>query len=273
MKNIIYLFLVFTQLNTGFAFPLSQIERSLDRLKQQHLRPVAIFDLDETLIHSAKRKVLSYKKAIALNRATLSQQWPRETNLAETQINQNAEALMRSLPNQYDPTLFFQRLGICNQVFVKALEALMLPIYLSNEFISEDTAYRGAVQLLDLIYQAKGEVIFVSSRFQSTQESGTIKNLVDLYLYQNSKQSFVFLRNDGERSVDFKQRAYTEIKSRMERDESMLIVGENEPENFNLLTEFFPEAFAIFVTGAIMNTEVPLKRVPSMILTKDFIRD
>ena len=149
----------------------------------------------------------------------------------------------------------------------------MLPIYLSNDFISLDTANRGAVQLLEMIYQAKGEVHFVSSRYQSSQENGTIKNLVDLHLYRNSRQSFLHLRNDGERSLDFKVRSYSEIRAGILTHQQVFIVAENEPENFNALTQYFPNVISIFVTGAIMNLGVKLNQVPFMIMTKNFIQD
>lgn len=257
----------------AFAFPLDLVKARLNHLQQAHQKPVAVFDLDETLVHSMKRMAMSYQKAIELNRSTLIQKWPVATRITEDQFREKGEKLLRSLSNQYDSQALFQRMGIQDRSFIEAIEGFRLPIYLSNEFIPFDTAYRGAVQLLNLVYQAKGRVNFVSSRYESTQFSGTLRNLVDLHLYRNSKQSIIRLRNDGERSIDFKVRIFSEIKAGLAEDETVFMVGENEPENFNALTEAFPKALAVFVEGAKLNSKVTIHPVPGMVITRNFVSE
>ena len=275
MKYTILILLSLLCTSLSYAFPIQDIQNRIQYLEANDIEPVCLFDLDETLIHSAKRKVLSYLKAIDTNRAMFTKNYPQETLAAEQALGNGGgdDSLILTLPNQYDSAALFGKMGISNTAFIHAIDQLMLPIYLSNDFISQDTAYRGAIQLLKLFYSAHGKVFFVTSRYESSQSIETFKNLVDNHLYRNSAQSHVLMRKDGEISIDFKKRAYQEVLRELTPSEQIVLVGENEPENMNAMMNSFPNAVPVFVTGAILNTKVEIQNNPLLILTKNFIRD
>jgi hypothetical protein len=271
MKTIL-LFVLLMPIST-WAFPITQIQNSLMQLKQAGQTPIAVFDLDETLIHSAKRKAMSFIKAIERNQALLNSQWPTETKMAYEKLTYSGDSLIRGLSNQYDTAALFRKMGIRTASFVQKIDALALPIYLSNEFIYLDSALVGAVQLLNTVYRLQGKIYFVTARFKSTQYEETLRNLKTLGFLQGSQQSFVVLRNDNEGSLDFKKRVFAQINASRGQNQVVALVGENEPENMNAMLVQFPNAIPVFVEGAIMNQNVQIPASPRVIFTKNFIQD
>ncbi len=154
--------------------------------------------------------------------------------------------------------------------FAKKMKSLVLPIYLSNEFINLDSPIRGAVGLMNLFYQAGGRVYFVTSRFQDTQATATSENLRARHLYYDDTKSILIMRKAGENSLGFKSRSYQQIKMNLAASDQVILVGENEPENMNALEATFPEAQGVFVTGAVLNTKIELEHPERLIITKDF---
>ena len=256
-----------------WAFPMQTLDQELNRIVVKGKTPVAIFDLDETLIHSSKRSVFSYTKAIERNYALLSSQWPNETRVAYERLTYSGESLVRSMANQYDEVALFRQMNIRNLDFIQKLASLRLPIYLSNEFIYLDSAYRGAVQLLDQIYQSGGRIYFVSSRYQVAQGTETLRSLQKLNFLRDPKRSVVILRNNQEASIDFKKRAFAQIKSNCTTRDEVVLVGENEPENINAMMAQFPSAMAVFVEGAVLNQKVQILPSFKLIFTKNFIQE
>jgi len=271
MKFLLILSFVLLQGGTpGFAFPVQGTLQKIGAIQHLGQVPVAVMDLDETLIHSDKRKVASYIEALKNNATTGLSKWPTETKMAYEKLSYSGETPMRALSNQYDSIALFQHFGIQNLDFVHALDTLMLPIYLSGEYIFLDSANRGAVGLLSAIYRAGGKVFFVTSRFEGAQGPATMESLQKLNLYHNQEQSFLVLRREGETSLDFKKRSFQEIRSSLSSNENVFLVSENEPENLNAMIDSFPSAMPVFVIGAIMHLDVPLNPMAPIVYTSDF---
>jgi phosphoglycolate phosphatase-like HAD superfamily hydrolase len=271
MKSIFALLVLSFSLNAQ-AFPLRQFAAHLHQWQTHHQTPVAVLDLDETMIHSAKRKTESYGRVLIDHQNTELAIYAKETKTAYQYFSTYGERLIRSLPNQYDSTALFHLMGIQNPDFVKTVDGLMISVYLSSEFLADDTAYDGAHEFLNLIYQAHGKVFFVTSRYADTQTQATVDNLNAQGLF-HADQSVAVLRNRGEDSLAFKTRVFAQIKAGLGTSESVVVVGENEPENLNAMMSAFPAATPIFVTGAVLNGSVKLNSNSHLIITQDFLQN
>ena len=269
--KLFILSLFFVQItNTSLAFPVQRTLQKIRSLEREGKIPVAVLDLDETLIHSDKRKVASYIEALKKYNTTTLGTWPGQSRMAYEKLSYAGEAPMRSLQNQYDSVALFNQMGIEDLNFIHVLDSLMLPIYLSGEFIFLDSVNRGAVGLLAAIYKAHGKIYFVTSRFEAAQGVATLESLRKLNLYDNAGQSVLVMRQEGESSLEFKIRSFQEIRSSVVGREEVFMVSENEPENLNAMIDVFPGAMPVFVTGAIMHTDVPLNPMVPIVYTEDF---
>lgn len=256
--------------SNSIAFPVHRISAEITRAVYSGKRPVAVVDLDETVLHSTRRHILSYRAAVQRNLAKFSARYPMETQilLRTTEIKQHE--LLMSLPNRYDLKAWLGRMGIQNELFRLELNQVSLPIYLSQEFMHLDRAYHGAQALLDLFYRSGGEVYFVSSRYRTQQYDATVHRLILSRLYRSSRYSHVVLREDGEASLDFKVRAFNQIRRATQDYHQVVLVAENEPENLNAMIKTFPAAIPVYVVGAILNTTVSVSPAARLIRTKTY---
>ena len=215
---------------------------------------------------------MSYLKAIEEHRNLELASWPGLVQNAFQHFSTEGEKLILSLPNAYDSKLLFQRMGIENADFIKAIDTLMIPIYLGGDFIELDTSYLGAASFLNSIYRVHGKVFFVTSRYQDVQTIPTLANLKKLGLYRRNASQLV-LRKRGETSIQFKTRSFHDIKNSLSSKEEVFVVGENEPENLNAMIDAFPHAIPIFVQGAFLNGSVSLNPLAPILMTHDFRDD
>ena len=273
MKIYSLILVLFALISTSSqAFPVDAVLARARAIQAQGHVPVAVFDLDETLIHSALRKALSYQEALVNNGAALDASFPGQAAKALAGIRQKGELAIRKLENQYDSNSLFRQFGIFDPAFVAKLDSLMLPIYLSNEFIAQDTAYQGAVQLLAGIYQANGVVYFVTSRYVDTQMTATQQSLSHLHLFLDANRSRLMMRNEGETSIAFKTRAFQSIQQSLGTVGEVMIAAENEPENLNAMAVAFPNAILTFIRGAILNQTVGLAQTNRLVVDWSFSR-
>ena len=271
MKNLIILLACLTIPLQSFSFPVDYFQRTLhQKIVQKGKKPVLVLDLDESTVHSAKRKTMSY---IEQNRSALSTLWPHETEIAFRTFTYSGEKTIRGLSNQYDSLELFAKMGVHNQDFIKKLDSLMISIYLSSDFIYLDSPYRGILELLNQVSLLKGKVYFVSSRFEASQMSATAENLKAKHLTSAFTHSYLVMRKTDETSISFKTRAFRDIRLQLSDTDTVLMVVENEPENLNAMIDNFPDAIPVFVQGAVLNTTVNINPSASVIYTRDFARE
>ena len=267
-KSLIALLFVLTTGAQTHALPVHQIQTRLQALVQRHRVPIAVLDLDETLIHSAQRKTTCYLSALKEHPTELAA-WPALTRLAYESFSHSGQRLIRSLPNQYDSKTLFQRMSIQDASFIKAVDGFMIQCYLSGRYIEQDTAYAGAKSFLDLIYRAGGKIYFVTSRYQDVQFEPTLANLKHLGIFKDGASQLV-LRARNESSLEFKKRAFNQIQNSLQPREEVFVVAENEAENLNAMIDAFPKAVPIYVMGATLNTSVTLNPNAPILKTRDF---
>lgn len=273
-RKIFVLLLVFTSLAgsaSSWSFPVHRLQAEIKRITQSGRKPVAVVDLDETVIHTIRRKVMSYKAAITRGQVMFGMKYPTETQILLRTSETKLLDLMYQLPNLYDSKAWLGRLGIQNELFRADFDKAMLAIYLSDEWVHLDRAFHGAQALLESFYRVGGEVYFVSSRYRAKQHDSTVHRLLLSKLYRNPLQSHVILREDNESSLDFKVRAFQHIRQQTQNFYTVALVAENEPENLNAMMSMFPTAMPVFVVGAVLNTSVTVNPNARLIKTKNWL--
>lgn len=263
MKTITtaFLFLLLTSLNAFSAFNGASIIQQIQKDTYTGSTPVAVFDLDETLIYSHQRKLASFKEAAQLFTAT----HPFFVGIIE---KMTLKDFMKT-QNHYDSNEIFKANGINDNAFVKELELKMLPIYLSKKYMDYDTEIPCATAFIRSLYSNGAMVVFISSRYKSTQSKGTIESLTRLRIIRPGDHFRIILRPDGMSSIDFKKMAFNQVlsmKKAYNKPTIVRVVGENEPENMNAMIQTFPNAARIFVRGANLSHDkitAPVQFIPN----------
>ncbi|MEK6580549.1 MAG: HAD family acid phosphatase [Bdellovibrionota bacterium] len=239
------------------------LETALARISQDRAEGRTSFvvsDLDETLVDSTERRFYALRKATVEHCLGTTDGWCGSLfgiNLSE----------VLGLPNRYDLIPLFEQLGI-NSRFYSPIWSRTLEIYLSNEFMGLDQSIPGAIEFTQKLRAAGAVMFYVSSRWNSKQRAGTWKNLLELGFVLRGEEDRVYLRKDGQSSIDFKREAFEQIDQLGKKKGALIrLAMENEPENFNALVDRFAGADHVFVEGAWMKQE-PLKGNP--IRVRDF---
>ena len=218
------------------------------------LSPVIVMDLDETVIDSIPRRFYSMRRALGDVALT-----PKELDaIASIEISD-----LYRLENRYDLTPIFQRLGIPKDTQTR-FEDRATAIYLSGFGLEYDVPMAGADRYVRELRRAGARIIFVSSRYDRLQRKGTEANLIALGMIAPSQVNDIILRPEGMSSIDFKRWAFSRISG------NVVGIFENEPENMNAMIEAFPNANAVFVTGAWIHPGTVPSRVT---LIQDFTQD
>lgn len=227
-------------------------------------KPVFVLDLDETVIDSTVRRYLSYRDAI--DEVCRKHPQYKMDCLKAASITPND---FGCLTNRYDDRYLFTSLkGVTEEAYA-LFRQVAFPIYLSNRWIADsDSFIPGAARFLRELEKLNGTLFFVSARSIEDQSAGTIESLKRLGLITAGEEWRVFLKPNGEASLAFKRRVFTELKLWTQKLGGDVVgVFENEPENMNAMVELFPGAVPVFVKGAYFKPE-PVR--PEAIQIKDF---
>lgn len=215
---------------------------------------VFIFDLDETLIDSTKRKYLSYRDAISEMCDGVTVAPPDCVKMSEVRWGE-----FLGEKNSYAEKHIFQEVqGVSEAVYSEIFKRTM-NLYLSDRWILEaDSLMPGAGLFVKELRNLKSKIYFVTSRSRVNQETGTLASLKRLGLLRRGEEPNVILKEEGEKSIDFKKRAFHQISEWSESHNAEIVgVFENEPENMNAMVEQFPDAIAGFMKGALLK-DIPV---------------
>ncbi len=248
-----FILLIFT--NIVLANPSKELQLIMNEFKaakESNITPLALIDLDETLINSNPRKFLSIKSALNELRDKYPQIVEKAKKLTLKDLEKNQ--------NQYDLNEFFAKASIYDVNFVNELSALMLPHYLSSEYMRFDSEVPCAVSYIRTLMRHGLVPIFISSRFKSTQGRATFESLNRIGLIRPKDHYKLLLRPNDMDSLTFKKMALKNIDLMLSRNHTLQVelLMENEPENLNVWKDHFSYAMSIFVKGAMMKP-VPLK--------------
>lgn len=257
MKTFQFIFALLLSLTATTAFAaqkdLAQLSARMQATQALGIAPLAVLDLDETLVISTARTFFSFQQAFE----TLNAKYPNE--VAKTRALQLRD--YERLANHYDYSALFRLIGVTNAAFIQEATTEMLKHYLSAEFMSYDREMPCATTMVRKFYSMGGGVIFVSSRFQKAQGKATIESLNRLGIIRPGDRYKLLLRPEGMPSLEFKKKSFAWAQSVKEwagKPAQIVLASENEPENMNAMLDSFPAALHYFVAGAFLKPE-PLK--------------
>ena len=231
---------------------------------------IFIFDLDETLIDSTPRRYVATRQAIEFACNIFSP--PMRSGFIEEPRCEDYRRVslydLYKLKNRYQISYALKALEtapVYEMDLLPLITEKSLKIYLSGNHLELDTAYLGAVSFIQDLKKVGAEIFFVSSRSLEKQNKGTRESLKKLGLIDDVADDHVILKSDSQSSIDFKTKTFKKIKTiAVRKNAKILGVFENEPENMNAMLRLFPEAQAVFVSGAFIK-DVPIEGKPHFI--------
>ncbi|MGZ3695609.1 MAG: HAD family acid phosphatase [Bdellovibrionota bacterium] len=254
MIRFLFLFLAFTATSNAMPPEVRSIVAKIAASSAHGLSPVIIADLDETLVDSIPRRFLSFQEAFSTICGPA-----REGDCAKAAGINIIEFL--ALPNRYAQGTLLQAVGISPEM-AEQLQKEMMNIYYGGTYVAKDQSVPGATEFVQELRKTGAKIFFVTSRGDEAQREGTLVSLKNLGFIHDGDEASVMLRSKGMSSIEFKRSSFLKIKSWAESNNGIVeLVMENEPENMNAMTDFFPSAAAIFVDGAFVKDE-PLKGNP-----------
>lgn len=189
--NIATLSLLFVT-HFSWAIPevLQIVQNRAAQTKASGKVPVVVMDLDETVVDSTPRKFRAYQEAVnPLCGPKRSGSCGRVAGINLTEVY--------ALPNHYNWNPLWAALGGLPHDFQTNLEKQALDYYLSNQFMDLDQAVPGATEFVQNLRSLGTHVFFVSSRWVSKQNEGTMHSIEHLGLATAADHDAVILRPDG----------------------------------------------------------------------------
>jgi hypothetical protein len=205
-------------------------------------QPVAIFDLDDTLINTRDRTLRIINEFIA--QTEIQARYPREVknlqSLTDAEIKfQTADTL--AAKNVTDPA------------FLKEVSDFWLARFFTNEYCANDKPNPGAAAYVRRLYMAGVKIVYLTGRDIPRMHDGTAENLQNLGFPLDGNQAQLIMKTDIQQDdLAFKKSMFPSIA------QMGYVVGvfENEPANINAHHDAFPNAVAIFLDTVHSNTSV-----------------
>jgi len=197
--------------------------------------PVAVFDLDGTLLDPAARTRDIFSHALEGPGAMVA---PEQPELAES---------IRSLPlSQYasDPATTLARAGIRDTAMVRALTWRWNEDFHTNRFLDDDHPIDGAVRYVDSLYAAGCTIVYFTDRDARGMLGGTAQALLARGFPIGLVRTQLVMKPD--RRADgwaFRQGALDALAALGE----IVAVHASDPRTIRLLHERFPGALAFFL--------------------------
>jgi phosphoglycolate phosphatase-like HAD superfamily hydrolase len=189
--------------------------------------PVAVFDLDDTLINTRGR---TYRILIEF------------ADSAEARFPAEAAKLKMLKPGdtRYVLKHTLSQLGIENEAFLKEASAFWAPRFFSDAYVIDDQPNPGAAAYVRSLERVGTRIVYLTGRDVPNMQRGTIQNLRELGFPEGT----LLMKPDAKMDdLAFKKSAIEGIRAMG----SVVGVFENEPANLNLLHEAFPDALGVFI--------------------------
>jgi hypothetical protein len=200
------------------------LHRVLGRVKAASRRPVAIFDLDSTLISTQRR-----------NHVIVSEFATRED---VSPVLRHAAGRLRVDDMGWNPMEDLRRLGVSDEQELRRLRGFWIHRFFSDDYLRHDDALPGATQFVTDVHTAGGFVVYLTGRPEGLMGRGTRLSLAALGFPMGERTQLYLKPTPEEMDHEFKRRVCEEIA----RLGEVVAAFENEPGNANIFAEAFPEA-------------------------------
>jgi hypothetical protein len=233
---------------------LHEVGARVEAAARAGVRPVVVFDLDDTLINSRERTARVLRDLAAVDE--VGQRFPDD-----------AEALANVTPGRvrYYLEQTFAVLGIQNPELLAKANEFWTPRFFSNDYCAKDRPVFGAVAYVNWIARLGARIVYLTGRDAPNMEPGTRYNLTHAHFPMLPGQTVLLMKPDAKMDdTEFKKGAFGAISQLG----TVVGVFENEPRNINALHEAFPRAAAVFLDTVHSNKpDVP---APDVAWVRDF---
>ena len=204
--------------------------------------PVAIFDLDDTVINTRDRSLRILNEFIA--QPEIQARFPQEVKNLQCPQDSKIKFLMTD-------TLRAQ--NVTDPEFVKETNDYWATRFFSNESVANDEQNPGAAAYVRRLYMAGVKIVYLTGRDTGRMHDGTVENLKKLGFPLDDSRAILIMKTDVQQDdLAFKISMFPSIAQMG----SVVGVFENEPANINAHHDAFPNAVAIFLDTIHSNTSV-----------------
>ncbi len=207
---------------------LELVYKRIEDSKNKGLKPLVVFDLDDTLIDCRYRKrfVLREFCALELNQKA----WKDECD----------KVLSAKLESyEYRVADFLDNLSIDNIEFKSALEKYWLSKYFTNTYLAADEFFPGAIRSLEKMRSLGAEIRYFTGRDEPGMKEGTVKKLnehgLNDKLFMKPKAD---IADDEYKVVFFKK---------VLEDFDLVCFFENELRNLNPFVDQYPNSLFVWL--------------------------
>jgi beta-phosphoglucomutase-like phosphatase (HAD superfamily) len=234
---------------------LNEIIEKTQEASFKGLKPVVVFDLDDTLINTRERNLRIISAFISQSdvKARYGEEVQKISALTLSDIKYLLADTLKSK-------------GVVNSDFLKEASDFWLDRFFSNEYCSSDKPTPGAAKYLHDLIKAGAKIVYLTGRDIPRMEQGTRINLKRNFFPMLSEHTELLMKPDPKiDDLAFKKEALAQIKEMGD----VAAVFENEPANLNALSEFFPNATAVFLDS--IHSPKPDQPNPKATWISDFI--
>ncbi|MGM0575710.1 MAG: hypothetical protein ACQEXJ_08285 [Myxococcota bacterium] len=231
---------------------LPEIAEAVERVRRAGREPLAVLDVDLTLLDNASRS-----RGI----------WSEWLHRVRDRLPGAEEAMVRAqtMPMVFGVKRNLAWLGVEDPDLVKDAVSFWLDAFFSDRWCRLDTALPGAVDAVLALREADVTVVYLTAR-PATMVEGTTARFRELGLpVAGPGTSLVMKQDRSERDGDFKARALGWIG----RLGDPVVCADNEPGHVNAMLEAFPGALALQVgdrhSGGAPPLAAPARRVQRLI--------
>lgn len=212
---------------------LSRIVERTRALKSQGQNPIALFDIDDTLV-STRERTLRILKEFA-SQAEIQKNFKGEvqkiSKLKEADIN-------------YEMSVTLKKAGIENAKLQDLVGKFWSERFFTNNYCRLDQAIAGSAEYLHQLVQAGAKIVYLTGRDAPSMLLGTQANLKRNHFPDHPSQTLLMLKpNKQMNDLTFKSMVFSQIEKMGE----VVGVFENEPANLNAMAKAFPKATAVFL--------------------------
>ncbi len=209
----------------------------VDRLEPLPPNPVAVVDIDSTIMNTA----------------------PRNRSILQAAGKQFPE-IAAIVPGLTDGDLGW---GVAAKVAVRAgltagrakeLESFWAERFFSNGWLACDCPYPGVRRFLDSLQELGLYLVYLTGRDKPNMSEGTISSFRSNSLPTGERTEFLFKPDPADDDIAFKRRAIEAV----ERTGTVVLAIDNEPGNANTFRRSFPDALVLLMATITSPEPEPL---------------
>lgn len=213
--------------------PLAQLLDAIPEAIGQGKRPVIITDLDDTLFDTRHRRLEVLTDF--LNQREIQSAYPDEVIALKPMmaVSRMTDSLTKIAKNA----------GVENEQFLDKLGNFSKSHFMSNDYLSRDTATAGAANYMESAFKSGAVIVYLTAR-PGHMRPGTLNALRENgFPTPDKKKVYLFTNDSRQNTVIYKD----EVLKKVNGFGTVIGGFENEPPNINLFKSRYPDGIMIFV--------------------------